>query len=142
MKLKLFKCELCGNMVAVVEDSGVPMICCGRDMTEVKAGTVDASKEKHVPVYDLGPDTIRIRVGSEPHPMTKEHYIQWIGVETNKGFHSKQLKEGEEAEAFFRFSPGEKPETIYAYCNLHGLWMTDCMETCGSCTKDSCSVTV
>lgn len=136
MKMRLFQCNICGNMVAMVEDSGAPIVCCGQEMEEVLAGSVDASREKHVPVCGKENGMIQVRVGSEPHPMTEKHYIMWIGVETNKGFHSKQLSPGTEPAAEFRFSSGEKPETMLAYCNLHGLWQASCGENCSGTAEE------
>ena len=120
---KFFICELCGNLVGLVDNAGVPLICCGQEMTELKANTVEASTEKHLPVVTASADGITVSVGSIPHPATAEHYITFIYVETGRGGQRKSLKAGEEPKASFRFID-DKPVAVYAYCNLHGLWKT------------------
>lgn len=118
---KFLRCEHCGNMVGVLNDSGVPMICCGEPMKELVPNTTDAANEKHVPVVTVEGDILKAVVGSVEHPMEEAHYIQFIFVETDKGGHRRALKPGEKPEAEFNFH-GEKPIAVYEYCNLHGLW--------------------
>ena len=118
---KLLRCEHCGNMVGVLNDSGVPMICCGEPMKELVPNTTDAANEKHVPVVTVEGDVLKAVVGSVEHPMEEAHYIQFIFVETDKGGHRRALKPGEKPEAEFNLH-GEKPVAVYEYCNLHGLW--------------------
>ena len=85
MELRFFVCEHCGNMVEMVRSSGVPMMCCGQKMTEIIPGTVDAAREKHVPVYEVNGSTVQVRVGAVEHPMQDVHYIEWIALQTKQG---------------------------------------------------------
>ena len=124
MKQKYFICEICGNMMAEVKASGVAVKCCGRPMTEIVPGTVDASREKHVPVYEVQGNTVTVRVGSVEHPMQPEHFIEWISIETLEGNQRKALKPGAPAVATFALAEGDKLVRAYAYCNLHGLWVS------------------
>ena len=120
--MKLFRCQHCGNIVEMVNDAGVPVVCCGEKMTELVPNTVDAAQEKHVPVYEVKGNTVEVTVGSTEHPMLDEHYIQWIAVETDKGVQRKTLKPGEAPKAAFALAEGETLQAVYEYCNLHGLW--------------------
>jgi superoxide reductase len=119
--MKFFRCEHCGNIVTHLEDSGVFLVCCGEPMKELVPGTTDAAKEKHVPVVEVEGDKVNVKVGEVPHPMTKEHLIQWIVLETNKGFHVRKLTPEDEPAACFTLND-EKAVAAYEYCNLHGLW--------------------
>ena len=111
MELRFFVCEHCGNMVEMVKSSGVPMMCCGQKMTEIIPGTVDAAREKHVPVYEVNGNAVLVRIGAVEHPMQDVHYIEWIA-----------LQPGEKPEASFALCEGDEVVAAYAYCNLHGLW--------------------
>ena len=91
MKQKFFVCEKCGNIIAMVKESGVPVVCCGQKMTEIVPGTVDASREKHIPVYGIDGNCVKVTVGSVEHPMTEEHYIEWVSLQTKGGNQRKQL---------------------------------------------------
>jgi len=122
---KFYICKHCGNIIELLNSSGVPVVCCGDEMDELIPGTVDASLEKHVPVVTVDGNTVTIKVGSVTHPMIPEHYIQWIYLKTVSGVHRKCLKPGEEPEAVFVLNEGEKPVTAFEYCNLHGLWKAD-----------------
>ncbi len=122
MELKFYRCEHCGNIVASVRDSGVPVFCCGEKMTEIVPGTSDASREKHVPVWEVRDGKVYVAVGSAEHPMIPAHYIEWIAVSTNAGNQRKKLNPGEPPKAVFALLEGERVEAVYAYCNLHGLW--------------------
>lgn len=121
---KFFICEHCGNLVEVVNDAKVPMICCGQKMTQLIPGTVEASVEKHIPVVTVDSDKVRVEIGSVAHPMAEEHSILWVYLQTDKGGQRKNLAVGEAPAAEFALL-GEKPEAVYAYCNLHGLWKTE-----------------
>ncbi len=124
MEQKFLKCEHCGNIVAVVHDSGVPVMCCGEAMKEIKPGSVDASHEKHVPVYEVKDHQVIVKVGSIAHPMLPEHYIEWVSLQTKFGNQRKALKPGSAPEVCFAICEGDEVEAVYAYCNLHGLWET------------------
>jgi len=118
---KFYICEKCGNVVEIINASGVTPHCCGQKMSVLEAGVVEASREKHIPEVEVLGDKVKVVVGSVIHPMAEEHSILWIYLETDKGGHRKDLKAGEAPEAVFALE-GEKPVAVYAYCNLHGLW--------------------
>lgn len=122
MEQKFLKCSHCGNMVAMVKDSGVPVICCGEPMKVIEANTQDAAVEKHVPVWEVKDGIVSVTVGSVDHPMLEEHYIEWISLQTSAGNQRKCLKPGDAPKVCFAICEGEEIEAVYAYCNLHGLW--------------------
>ncbi len=117
-----FICKHCGNLVGMVHNSGVPMVCCGENMTALTANTVDAAKEKHVPVISVSGTTVTVKIGAVEHPMTAEHWIQWVYLETAKGGQRKCLNPGEKPEVTFSLTADDKVIAAYEYCNLHGLW--------------------
>ena len=123
MNQKFLICEKCGNMVAVVKESGVPVMCCGQKMSELVPGAVDASVEKHVPEFSVKGNVVEVVVGSVIHPMTEEHFIEWISLQTKFGNQRKQLKPGQDPKVCFKICEGDEVEAVYAYCNLHGLWV-------------------
>ena len=123
-KAKFYICEKCGNLVGIINESGVPMVCCGQKMSPIIPGTVEASREKHIPVVEVIGDTVKVTVGSVEHPMTAEHSILWVYLETENGGQRKILKPGEPPVVSFALG-NEKAIAVYAYCNLHGLWKTD-----------------
>ena len=117
---KFYKRNKCGNVAIKVVDSGVPMVCCGEKMELLEPNTVDASGEKHMPVVTLlGDGKIRVEVGSVHHPMTPEHHIAFIYVETENGGIRVDLKDEPVADIYVG---GENVVAVYEYCNLHGLW--------------------
>ena len=150
-----YRCERCGNIVALVNVGGGTLSCCGQEMTKLIANSTDAAQEKHVPVAVKKGEKIQVTVGSVIHPMTEEHYIQWIAMVTDGKIEIKYLKPGMEPKAEFivpvahteAVYTGEndeevlncegqpcnfvcrtetpKPVTVYAYCNLHGLWKVE-----------------
>jgi len=119
---KFFVCKICGNLIGMIHSSGNPIVCCGQEMTELVPNTVDASKEKHVPVITQEGNTVTVKIGSAPHPMTKEHHIAWIYLETEAGGQRKCLDVNGEPVVTFALVEGDKAKAAYAYCNLHGLW--------------------
>ena len=121
---RFYICEKCGNTVGMIHASGVPLVCCGQKMTALEAGTVEASREKHIPVVEVNGNNVKVIVGSVLHPMTEEHSIEWVYLETDKGGQRKALLAGDSPEVNFALSD-EKPIAVYAYCNLHGLWKTE-----------------
>ena len=123
-KQKFYICKHCGNMIGLIQDKGVPMMCCGEEMTELAANTVEASVEKHLPSVTVSGDSIEVQVGNAPHPMEEAHHIAFIYVETERGGQRKGLKTGEAPKQGFSFKD-DKPVAVYAYCNLHGMWKTD-----------------
>ena len=123
MAVKFYRCRHCGNVIMKVVDSQVPVVCCGEKMEELVANTVDAAVEKHVPVVTKLDDcSIKVEVGSVPHPMLPEHHIAFIYVETKNGGIRVDLTDKPEAIIYLG---DEKPVAVYEYCNLHGLWKTE-----------------
>ena len=120
--MKFYKCNHCQNLIEMVDDRKVNPVCCGEKMMELVPGKVDASLEKHVPVVEVKDGVVEVMVGSVAHPMTEEHLIEWIVVETDKGVYRKNLKAGEAPMARFMLLDDEKVVNVYAYCNLHDLW--------------------
>lgn len=120
--MKFYVCEHCGNIITMVKNTGVPVMCCGQKMTELVPGTVDAALEKHVPVVETAGNVVNVKVGSVEHPMLAEHFIQWIALETNQGSQIKYLQPGQAPRASFALAEGEEVKAVYEYCNLHGLW--------------------
>ena len=123
MRPKFLICRHCGNLVGMVKDAGVPIVCCGEKMEVLEANTVEASGEKHIPVVSVEEGKIIVNVGSADHPMLPEHFIQWIYVQTENGGQRKILNPGDAPNVTFWLGD-DKAVAVYAYCNLHGLWMS------------------
>lgn len=123
MKTKFFICNLCGNVITHAISSGVPVVCCGEEMQELVANTSDGAYEKHVPAVSVEGNTVNVVIGSVPHPMTAQHYIQFIAIETKQGFQIKHLEPTDEPKASFALTDGDELIHTYEYCNLHGLWI-------------------
>lgn len=123
MKQKFYKCNHCGNVVAYVKNSGAKVVCCGEEMKEIIPGATDASKEKHVPVYSVEGNILTVKVGEIEHPMSAEHYIEWISVEIKHGNQRAELFPGSKPEVTFSLVEGDEVIAVYAYCNLHGLFV-------------------
>ncbi len=121
---QFYLCKHCGNLIGMILNSGVPMVCCGEKMERLAPNTVDASAEKHVPSVTVGENRVLVQVGSVPHPMSEEHHISWVYLETEHGGQRKDLAVDGEPAATFSLS-GDKPVAVYAYCNLHGLWKAE-----------------
>lgn len=119
-KLEIFKCEICGNIVEVVHGGDGELVCCGEPMKLMVENTVDAAKEKHVPVIEKISGGIKVKVGSAAHPMEDKHYIEWIEIIADGKAYRQFLKPAEKPEASFSVSA----DKIQAreYCNIHGLW--------------------
>ena len=115
-----YRCETCGNIVALIKNGGGPLACCGQAMTELSANSTDAAQEKHVPVVTKEDGKIKVAVGSTLHPMLPEHYIEWVALVTEDRVTIRFLKPGEEPKVEFCEMPAG---IVYEYCNLHGLWM-------------------
>ena len=118
MKQKFYRCAICGQIVAMVKETGVPIMCCGQPMQEIVAGTTDASVEKHVPEYKIENGVVKVNVGAIEHPMVEEHYIEWISLQTKNGNQRKTLKAGMKPYAEFLIDENDEVEAVYAYCNL------------------------
>lgn len=117
---QVYRCEKCGNIVEVLNAGGGTLVCCGAEMTLLVENTVDASKEKHIPVIERTADGIKVKVGTVPHPMEDKHYIMWIELIADGKVYRQFLTPGSAPEAFFPV----RAENVTAreYCNLHGLW--------------------
>ncbi len=123
--MKFYKCETCGNIITKLNDSGVPVVCCGKPMTELVPGATDGALEKHVPAVTVDGSKVTVQVGEVEHPMLDEHFIQFIVLETASGFQKKTLKSGDKPVAEFVLADGDKAVAAYEYCNLHGLWVKE-----------------
>lgn len=117
------RCDHCGNIVGMIADSGVSIHCCGEPMRVLEPNTTDAAQEKHVPVISRGACEIIVDVGSAAHPMTKEHHIAWIAIA--QGDCTQRVTLTPEGKPSASFCAGSEPVTVYAYCNLHGLWSAE-----------------
>jgi len=119
-RLEIYKCSVCGNIVEVMYVGGGELVCCGKPMILQKENTVDAAKEKHVPVIEKTADGVKVKIGSVPHPMEEKHYIQWIEIIADGKVYHQFLKPGDAPEAVFCV----KAEKVIAreYCNIHGQW--------------------
>lgn len=119
---KFYICKHCGNIVGLINNAGVPMVCCGEKMTELVPNTSDGAAEKHVPVVKVDGNIVTVEIGSVPHPMTEAHYISWVYIQTEKGGQRKNLAPNDKPSAVFALTDDDKLEAVFAYCNLHGLW--------------------
>lgn len=120
--MTFYKCSHCGNIIAYAVNKGVPVVCCGEKMQEIVPNTTDAASEKHVPVISVEGNLVTVDVGSVAHPMSEEHHIAWIALETEQGNQRKEIAHDAAPKAVFALVEGDKPVAAYAYCNLHGLW--------------------
>jgi len=118
---QFYKCALCGNIVEVVHEGGGELVCCGQPMNMIKANSIDASNEKHVPIIEKTDKGILVKVGSIDHPMEDKHYIEWIEVTNGSWTQKKYLKPGEKPQAEFCVQYSDKL-IAKEYCNIHGLW--------------------
>ena len=123
--MKFYVCNHCGNIVQYVKNKGVPVVCCGEKMTELIPGTSDGAAEKHVPAVKVDGSRVTVTVGSVEHPMQDAHYIEWVILETEKGYQKVELKPDQPPVAEFIVPEGDKPIAAYEYCNLHGLWKAE-----------------
>ena len=110
------------NIVELLEDRNGILTCCGSAMEEIIPGTVEASKEKHIPVYSVNGNEVIVRVGSVDHPMQDVHYIEWVMLQTKFGNQRRMLKPNDAPEVKFALLDNDEVVAVYAYCNLHGLW--------------------
>jgi len=120
-KLQIYKCEVCGNIVEVLHEGAGELVCCGQPMILREENTVDAAKEKHVPVVEKTAGGVKVKVGSVAHPMEEKHYIEWIEIISDGKVYRQFLKPGDTPEATFDIEAGDDV-TAREYCNLHGLW--------------------
>ena len=123
--MEFYKCSICGKIVAMVKDGFGDVVCCNEPMEKLVPNTSDGAGEKHVPAAEVKDGVVSVKVGAVEHPMTKEHHIEWIAVETSSGNQRKVLDSLGKPEAMFALLPEEKVQAVYEYCNLHGLWKLD-----------------
>ena len=123
-EVKFYICKHCGNIVGLIHDSGVPLVCCGEKMSDLVPNTTEGATEKHLPVVEMDGNVVKVSVGSVEHPSTEEHYIAWVYLETAHGGQRKAIKPGDKPEVSFALQDDELI-AVYAYCNLHGLWKTE-----------------
>lgn len=122
-KKSIYKCEVCGNLIESLWNGKPPVFCCGKPMQELVPDTVDAAKEKHVPVIIKDGNKVTVKVGEVPHPMTKEHYILFVELLVGDKVLRHDFKEGDTvAEAVFLVEDAGAPLAAREFCNLHGLW--------------------
>lgn len=126
--MKLYKCSICGQVIQIVKETDVPLVCCGREMEEIIPNTVDAASEKHVPVIKVNGNKVEVKIGSLEHPMEQGHYIEWIVLKTKKGYQFVSLKPGKKPEGDFELADDDEIEAAYAYCNIHALWKSEYKE--------------
>jgi len=119
-RLQVYKCEVCGNIVMVLHAGAGTLVCCGQPMRRQQENTVDASKEKHVPVVEKSAKGVLVKVGAVPHPMEEKHYIEWVEADSGETVMLRFLKPGSAPEA--RFETPAKVDKAREYCNIHGLW--------------------
>ncbi len=119
-KLDIYKCDTCGNIVLIMHGGGGELVCCGQPMQLFTANTVDAAKEKHVPVIEKISGGYKVKVGDVAHPMEEKHYIEWIELIDGDRSYFQFLKPGDTPEANFKVDADKV--AARAYCNLHGLW--------------------
>jgi superoxide reductase len=119
-KLEIYKCEACGNIVEVVHGGGGELVCCGEPMKLYQENTVDAAKEKHVPVIEKMDGGFKVKIGSVAHPMEASHYIEWIEAIADGKAYRQFLNPGDAPEAVFNIDADQI--TAREYCNMHGLW--------------------
>lgn len=123
--MKYFVCEICGNLVELIEEGGGELVCCGQPMKELKAKTNDEGNEKHLPVISDEGSKIYVKVGSIEHPMTEEHHIEWIAIYYNNKTQKIKLDHNSKPEAIFEITENYDSIQVYSYCNIHGLWKTE-----------------
>ena len=122
MKQKFYICNHCGNIIAMIRDKGVPVVCCGEKMHEIIPERTDGATEKHIPVYEVKDNVVHVTVGTIEHPMTEQHYIEWICLETEYGIQYVHLNPDDKPKAKFSICDGDDVRAVYAFCNQHDLW--------------------
>lgn len=124
--LFVYRCSICKQVVISPVELKNQIRCCERDMELLVPGTSDGSSEHHVPVFKDCDDCIKVKVGKEDHPMTRDHHIDWIALVTKKGIYIKYLGDTDSPKMCFPIEDGEEVCAVYCYCNIHGLWCAKC----------------
>lgn len=122
METKFYVCPVCGQIITKLKDQNIPVICCGQVMKQLVAGEVEASTEKHIPVCEKNGNVVNVVVGSVEHPMSPEHYIEWVCLKSKQTTQIKHLAPTDKPQAVFALANDDEVEEVFAYCNLHGLW--------------------
>ena len=127
--MKHFICKRCGNLVAAVNYTSNPLSCCSREMDELTP-KADADRAKHLPKITVKGNTVSVKVGedSSPHPQLPEHFVEWVCLVTDRGSQRKMLPPSGKPEVTFALTEGERPINAFAYCNMHGLWVSGAAE--------------
>ena len=133
--MKFYRCAKCGKIVCPVAETAAELVCCGETMQELVPEATDGDREKHVPVCSVEKGVRWVRVGTREHPRTEAHHSDWFAVHTKAGCQLKDLKPCCYPEAQFSLLPNDEPLRIYAYCNLHGLWLLTDRENDSSRTQ-------
>ena len=123
--MKYYFCERCGVILGASDERDIHLTCCGQPMQELVANTVEASVEKHMPVVNVSGNIVEVVVGSTLHPMTEEHHIAWVSIQTKEGRQRKALDVTGQPCVKFALTEGDSLISVFAYCNLHGLWRYD-----------------
>lgn len=139
MEERFYLCNTCGSLLIAAIASGVAPYCCGEEMTLLKPNTSDGNHEKHVPVVTImSENKLKVKIGSKPHPMSAEHNIRFVCLQTSSEIIVRYLNPNDAPEACIRFTG--KPIAVYAYCNIHGLWRADVPEQSAECSSKVCNV--
>ena len=120
---QLYKCEICGNIVVVTHSGDGALVCCNQPMNLLVEKSTEEGQEKHLPIIEKNDNKLTVKIGSVPHPMETEHYIEWVEVLSGKKIYRKVFSPGDQPEAQFNLKTNEAIE-IRAFCNVHGLWKT------------------
>ena len=123
--MKFYMSENYANIVTKLTSNGAPILVDGKEMALIQPGAIDAAVEKHVPAVSVEGNLVRVNVGEVNHPMTPEHYIPWVTLETSHGAQVRWLQPTDAPSVSFLLAEGEEPKVVYAYCNLHGLWQKE-----------------
>ena len=123
--MKFYMSENYSNIITKLTSNGAPILVDGKELTLIQPGAIDAAVEKHVPAVSVEGNLVRVNVGEVNHPMTPEHYIPWVALETSHGAQVRWLQPTDAPSVSFLLAEGEEAKVVYAYCNLHGLWKID-----------------
>lgn len=130
MKMTFKKCNRCGQIIGVINDTGMPIICCGEKMETISPCKVEKELgEKHIPVIKQEGNKLTVKVGESLHPSSKDHFVEWVALVTNKGHQRKIINPEDKPIVTFMLDDGEKPLEVYAYCNIHSLWELEVNDT-------------
>lgn len=121
-KQEFYYCTVCKNLMIKLNDSGLTPVCCAKSMVKLDESEIEGTPEKHKPTCEKVDNKLMVKVGDLTHPMTDEHYIEWIFVKTDKGIHGQFLAPADVPKACFKLCEDERIQGVYSYCNIHGLW--------------------